>query len=332
MTTQLCTKLDRLWLSAPGTFLLPAVLLVALFMYAARPVTAACPPGVTVTNTSVGSGNGNCCYRLSISYNCSYIGPNPPPGICSVYVHGINPAPIKRTYLNHYQILDFVDYCIAPGTSRNIIVQAYDCNGNLASVHNFNVSCPGEECCEGMFINHVYTSLDRCCGEFIIQWNPEADCEVHEIVVTGAPQIFDTALHPPGYRVPYCATPGSPVVIRIEGYDWLGNLVCEDERTVGCPEFKQGTDMPDGEKSILSVFPNPAHEAANISFTLPHKTTVRLEMVDALGQSVAILDEGVREQGMHTISYATRELAAGMYQLKLSYGDVVVTQPLVVAR
>lgn len=321
------------------SFLLPVFLLFTLLLSTVADATAACPPSVTVTNISQGTVNGQCCYKLTIAYDCWYVGPNPPPGICSVYVHGINTQPIKRTYLNHFHILDAIDYCIMPGTSRTISVEAFDCNGALVSVHNINVSCPlTEECCDGIFINHVWTSLDQCCGEFTIQWNPETQCDAHEVRVIGAYYNWDQSL--PGYRVPYCTTPGIPKVIRFETYDSFGNLICEEERTVGCPadgengpHFKQGdTETPGGEKSGLAVFPNPTNGVANVSYTLPYTATVRLEVIDALGQPVALLDEGMRPQGMHTLTYGTQELASGLYQLKLTYGEVVVVQPLVVSK
>lgn len=424
------------------SFLLPVFLLCTLLLSTVSDATAACPPNVIVNNISQGTINGQCCYKLSIAYDCWYVGPNPPPGICSVYVHGIDAQPIKRTYLNHFHILDFVDYCIMPGTSRTISVEAFDCNGALVYVYNTNVSCPNvpcppgisiynnpvapeqgkccfelsiyydltgedpmpnicsvavdgvngqplqreyldeygyrfrdyvrycippgssrtvsvyhydcdsniicsfveevecpvEECCDGIFINHVWTSLDQCCGEFTIQWNPETQCDAHEVRVIGAYYNWDQSI--PGYRVPYCTTPGIPKVIRFETYDSFGNLICEEERTVGCPaygengpHFKQGdVETPGSEKSGLVIFPNPTSGVANVSYTLPHTAIVRLEVIDALGQPVALLDEGMRPQGIHTLTYSTQELASGMYQLKLTYGDVVVVQPLVVSK
>jgi hypothetical protein len=78
----------------------------------------------------------------------------------------------------------------------------------------------------------------------------------------------------------------------------------------------------------LSVAPNPSTDLALIRFTSSGQQ-YSLELYDQYGNRLAVLDRG-NSKGNHTLRYNVAKLAAGIYIIKLSDADQVLTQKLVV--
>jgi hypothetical protein len=80
--------------------------------------------------------------------------------------------------------------------------------------------------------------------------------------------------------------------------------------------------------------PNPAHGEVALSFTLGAPAEVRLVVYDALGREVAVLAEGRREAGGHTVRWAGRTGAAapGAYLVRLTAGERTLTRRVTLAR
>jgi hypothetical protein len=75
-------------------------------------------------------------------------------------------------------------------------------------------------------------------------------------------------------------------------------------------------DRPD-----FSVFPNPFNARATVTYTLVRTTPVRLQLLNMLGQRVAVLAEGDESAGQHTVRFEAANLATGIYWLNLSAGQ-----------
>jgi O-glycosyl hydrolase len=92
-----------------------------------------------------------------------------------------------------------------------------------------------------------------------------------------------------------------------------------------------GSPGADPRASSLAVpYPNPASGSADVSFTLARAGAVRLDVVDGLGRTVAVLVNGARPAG----AYASRlpsGLPAGRYLLRLRAPGSTVTAPWTVA-
>ena len=66
--------------------------------------------------------------------------------------------------------------------------------------------------------------------------------------------------------------------------------------------------------------------------SLPAAARVRLAIYDVLGREVAVLVDGERPAGYHTVRFDGRELAAGTYVLRLLTGGEAQIRKLTIAR
>jgi hypothetical protein len=87
----------------------------------------------------------------------------------------------------------------------------------------------------------------------------------------------------------------------------------------------------------LGNYPNPFNAATTLSFTVPQDGLGRLEIFDALGQSVAVLLEGTVVAGPHALSWHGRDgqrraLATGIYWARLSVGAEQVVHKVALLR
>ncbi len=83
----------------------------------------------------------------------------------------------------------------------------------------------------------------------------------------------------------------------------------------------------------LKTYPNPAQGEINIEYTLRERAPVRIRLVNALGQTAARIDNGIREAGSHTVRYQINPaLAAGIYYIQLEAGADRICRPLFVNR
>jgi len=87
----------------------------------------------------------------------------------------------------------------------------------------------------------------------------------------------------------------------------------------------------------LGNYPNPFNAATTLSFSIPHEGVARLEIFDALGQSVAVLLEGTVVAGPHALGWdgrdgQRREVATGIYWARLSLGAERVVHKVALLR
>ncbi|QXD16864.1 T9SS type A sorting domain-containing protein [Rhodocaloribacter litoris] len=83
---------------------------------------------------------------------------------------------------------------------------------------------------------------------------------------------------------------------------------------------------------LLGNFPDPFATTTTISYTLPERLPVTLEVYDALGRRVARLVQATQEAGTYTLTFDAGHLAAGVYLLRLLAGDAQRIERMVVAR
>jgi hypothetical protein len=94
-------------------------------------------------------------------------------------------------------------------------------------------------------------------------------------------------------------------------------------------------DPPAGGRDGLRLapaVPNPFHRATEIRFTLPRAGRVRLAVYDLAGRETAVLDEGWRAAGRHSIRWTAGSARAGVYYARLLFEGGSVARPLVLAR
>ena len=75
--------------------------------------------------------------------------------------------------------------------------------------------------------------------------------------------------------------------------------------------------------TLYQNYPNPFNPSTNIKFNLPQATHVRLNIYDALGRVVQTLVDDEMAPGVHTIQWAPRNLASGVYIYRIEAGNYV---------
>ncbi|MBW8049810.1 MAG: T9SS type A sorting domain-containing protein [Cytophagales bacterium] len=92
------------------------------------------------------------------------------------------------------------------------------------------------------------------------------------------------------------------------------------------------TGITEGGTSLrpVQVFPNPYSGVTQISYTLPEKADVLLEVFNVLGKKIQVLVNGEQNSGNYRYSFSAKGLgySSGVYILKLRVGDSVYTKQL----
>lgn len=82
----------------------------------------------------------------------------------------------------------------------------------------------------------------------------------------------------------------------------------------------------------FDLYPNPAINNTNVSFTLNEAGKVNIQVLDALGRVASNVSEKQYEKGAHRIAVNTSELATGIYIIKLQTGTQTFTRQLTVTK
>lgn len=85
-------------------------------------------------------------------------------------------------------------------------------------------------------------------------------------------------------------------------------------------------------KPTIGVYPNVASRFANINYELPARSIVSLKIYDVSGSLVETVFEGERYAGKHSVEVDTKNLAAGIYFVKLNAGSYATGKRLVIVR
>ncbi|MEL6770558.1 MAG: T9SS type A sorting domain-containing protein [Bacteroidota bacterium] len=121
----------------------------------------------------------------------------------------------------------------------------------------------------------------------------------------------------------WVATSGPP------GPDGRGAVV----RTVA-PVVVSAEEPPLGKPSeaafLGTPYPNPSAHTMTVPLVLREAAEVRVTVVDLLGREVAVLAEGIRAAGTHTLTVETAGWPSGVYVARLEANGQVATASLVV--
>lgn len=70
-------------------------------------------------------------------------------------------------------------------------------------------------------------------------------------------------------------------------------------------------------QTLLAVSPNHLNCSYSVSFTVSALSCVRIELVNALGQSIGVVSDGNMDPGQYTIPISTALMAPGVYSLRV---------------
>ncbi len=131
------------------------------------------------------------------------------------------------------------------------------------------------------------------------------------------------------YDAPFTVPVGTPVRARAFKPGLDPSAVASDATgvPVGVP-----VPGPGFAETTLAVFPNPARGAATVRYGLAAGGEVRLDVVDALGRTVAVLVDEVQAAGSYAARVPLGRVPAGVYLLRLRSAGRTETQRLTVVR
>lgn len=108
-------------------------------------------------------------------------------------------------------------------------------------------------------------------------------------------------------------------IIRL--YDTRGQLLASDTSEagsmIGRADPTEGPAPGHSDVALTSIAPNPASHSVTFSFAITSAGNARIELADAKGNMVAIVDEGHRASGTHQITHDVSTLPSGVYFVRV---------------
>ena len=95
-------------------------------------------------------------------------------------------------------------------------------------------------------------------------------------------------------------------------------------------DVNSGINYLDEINSTFQLFPNPASEKINISFTLTTAKKINISILNVLGQTVYNGGMGNYSEGEHTITINRKDIRAGMYYIKIADEISYFEKPFVI--
>lgn len=96
-------------------------------------------------------------------------------------------------------------------------------------------------------------------------------------------------------------------------------------------DVNAGINEQDEISSAFKLFPNPAKEYVNISFTLSETKKINMSVLNVLGQTIYSALEKSYSKGEHTVTLDIKGFSGGMYFVNISDGLNNFKKPLVIA-
>ena len=134
------------------------------------------------------------------------------------------------------------------------------------------------------------------------------------------------------------ATNPGPIASEAVAYDGFGQSVQVSVPRMALIVLRYSSGTVDvepapsaGALALAPVVPTPARGAATLRFTLPAPGPVRLGIVDARGRRIAVLVDGARDAGTHTVRWSGTDdrgvpAPPGVYFVRLEAGGETVAR------
>jgi hypothetical protein len=187
-------------------------------------------------------------------------------------------------------------------------------------------------------------------------FKPVADfrAEPTKILMGGSADFFDQSSYQPtqwSWQFPGSTTPASTeqnpqnIVYPSEGiYDVTlvaANSSGTDTLIKTCyvevlyvVDVKVENNLPE-EFVLYQNYPNPFNPSTIIEYIIPGEDYVSLVVYNSLGEVVAVLVNEIQSSGKYTVDFSideTKRLSSGIYIYKLTAGDFIQTQKMILLR
>ena len=130
-------------------------------------------------------------------------------------------------------------------------------------------------------------------------------------------------------------------VVAINGYIGYGRRFTGDMMplTHNAINFvRRQTGIEDNSSALPDLiqlaqnYPNPFNPTTTITYDLPAKAAVTLEVFNLLGERVITLTQGIMQVGHHEVTFDASGLTSGVYFYRLTAGKQVKTKKMVVLK
>jgi hypothetical protein len=98
---------------------------------------------------------------------------------------------------------------------------------------------------------------------------------------------------------------------------------------VAIPLGVEESDVAMNGGMTMEAAPNPATGSLRVTYTLPRRGHVAIELFSVIGERLHVIDAGTMEAGDHTAELELAPLPAGAYLLRISTGDRAVSRVVV---
>jgi hypothetical protein len=119
-----------------------------------------------------------------------------------------------------------------------------------------------------------------------------------------------------------------PSSFTLPTMDWkVGDLTIEDPPDLETPDGVKAADpnIP-GSYALLQNYPNPFNPSTMVSYTIPEKAHVQIDIFNLLGQKIASLVNQEQNAGTHSVAWNSQDdhnqkVSSGVYFLKMQAGS-----------
>jgi hypothetical protein len=86
------------------------------------------------------------------------------------------------------------------------------------------------------------------------------------------------------------------------------------------------------EYSLSQNYPNPFNPSTTIQFSMKESNQVKVAVYDILGKQVALLQDGVLQQGKHKVQFDASSLSSGIYFYRMTVSGIVFTKKMLLVK
>lgn len=79
-------------------------------------------------------------------------------------------------------------------------------------------------------------------------------------------------------------------------------------------------------------YPNPFNPSTNINYSIASASTIQLKVYNSIGQEVAVLVDGYKQSGEHSITWDASSFSSGVYFYKLFTGDQILSRKMILIK
>lgn len=115
-------------------------------------------------------------------------------------------------------------------------------------------------------------------------------------------------------------------------YDAIGNMTSLSQTAFsGVFVEPEQNELP-SKFALHPAYPNPFNPQTTIQFDLPRVTSIQLELFDALGRMIRVLENGITQAGSHEVVLSGRTLSTGVYFVVMSTPNQRMVQKLLLLK